>query len=481
MALPHPIDDRAPVRRLADTVLPTEHGTFRMTAYRDEAGQEHVVLSVGVEDETPEDREPLVRVHSECLTGDALGSRRCDCGEQLQEALRLISVDGRGALVYVRGHEGRGIGLGEKLRAYALQDTGVDTVDANLRLGHPADARTYDQSVAMLADLGIDAIRLLSSNPAKERALTELGLRVVARVPLVVPAHPENERYLSTKRERMGHDPADDDWAVLLDGRVPPRGELADRYGDLVTSGGPRVVAQLGQSMDGFIASRTGDAVFVTGEEDREHLHRLRALVDAVVVGGATAAADDSRLTVRAVPGPDPTRVVLDPRGVLPAEAALLTDGAAPTLWVVRPGAEVPEDLAAHVEVVRWEEDETAPEDATAPTEGAMEPAAVLSLLRERGLEKVLVEGGGRLVSSFVAAGVVDRLFLTTAPVLIGDGVPGLRVEGQDLLADALRPPARRWVLGEDVVTELDLSAEGAPQESVPQEGPAAGRGPAAG
>ena len=446
MTVPHLNGTARAVLRLADTLLPTEHGTFRMTAFRDGTGEEHVVLSVGIADDDPADAPPpLVRVHSECLTGDALGSRRCDCGEQLQQALRLIWAEGRGAVVYVRGHEGRGIGLGEKLRAYALQDTGVDTVDANLQLGHPADARTYDQSVEMLADLGVREVRLLSSNPAKEAALTELGLRVVGRQPLIVPSRPENEHYLSTKRTRMGHDEAlGDDWAQLLAGRVPVAGELAERYGAIVAAG-PVVVAQMGQSLDGFIATRTGDAEFVTGEADRQHLHRLRALVDAVVVGAGTAAADDPRLTVRAVPGPNPVRVVLDPRGILPAGSAVLTDGEAATLWVVGPEVRVPERLAGHVEVVRW------------PTGGAMAPDEVVALLAARGLGKVLVEGGGRLVSAWVGAGAVDRLWLTTAPVLIGDGVPGLRVEGTDVMAQALRPTARRWLLGDDVATEMVL------------------------
>lgn len=447
-----PLPDPTSVERLADTVLPTRHGTFRMTAYRDDVGLEHVVLSVGVSDGSPHvGRAPLVRVHSECLTGDALGSRRCDCGEQLQQALHLIMQDGYGALVYVGGHEGRGIGLVEKLRAYALQDTGLDTVDANLQLGHDADQRTYGQTAGMLQDLGITEIRLLSSNPAKQEALTELGVSVVSRQSLVVPRRPENAAYLRTKRERMGHDPESvGEWQTLLRREgVLTTGPLTERYADLVRPDGPQVLAQLGQSLDGFIASRTGDAVFVTGEEDREHLHRLRALVDAVVVGSATAAADDPQLTVRAVEGPNPVRVVLDPRGSLPADARVLTDGAAPTLWLVGGGADQPSGpVGDHVEVVPWGSD------------GAMEPADVLAVLRARGLERVLVEGGGRLVTAFVEAGLVDRLYLTTAPVLIGDGVPGLRLTGTDRLADALRPPVvRRWQAGEDMVTELDLAA----------------------
>lgn len=444
---------RTGVVRLADTTLPTPHGSFRLTAYRDLSGTEHVALSVGITDHDADGAPtPLVRLHSECLTGDAFGSHRCDCGEQLRHALQVIAGSGRGALLYLRGHEGRGIGLGEKLRAYALQDDGLDTVDANLALGHPADARSYDAAAAMLADLGIGSVRLLSSNPAKERALLELGVGVERRDSIIVTARPENARYLATKRERMGHDPpgAEDEWQALLAGGVPGTGPLSVRYGELVRPGGPMVIAQLGQSMDGFIASRTGDARFVTGPEDRVHLHRLRALVDAVVVGAATAAADDCRLTVRDVVGRHPVRVVLDPRGILPSRSAVLTDGEAPTLWVVGPGARPAPGpgLAPHVQLVSW------------PDEGPMDPDQVLALLARHGLHRLLVEGGGRLVSAFVEAGVVDRLFLTTAPVLIGDGVPGIRVGGQDRMADALRPPARRWTAGEDVVTELVLRTE---------------------
>jgi 3,4-dihydroxy 2-butanone 4-phosphate synthase/GTP cyclohydrolase II len=144
-------------------------------------------------------------VHSECLTGDVFGSRRCDCGPQLQASLRTIALAGRGVVIYMQGHEGRGIGLEAKLRAYALQDAGADTVDANLRLGFPADSRAYSAAAAVLRALGVDRCRLLTNNPAKCQSLTAHGIDVVERVPLLISPNPDNASYLRTKQERLGH------------------------------------------------------------------------------------------------------------------------------------------------------------------------------------------------------------------------------------------------------------------------------------
>jgi len=171
-----------------------------------------------------------VRVHSECLTGDVLGSRRCDCGPQLRAALRRVAAEGRGVVLYMRGHEGRGIGLLSKLQAYALQDRGADTVDANLALGLPADSRSYGTAARILADLGVSSVRLLTNNPAKQVGLEEHGLRVVQRVPLEVSPTPENLGYLLTKRDRMGHD--------ILTG-IDPEG-LPDGFPQRCTSTVPR-------------------------------------------------------------------------------------------------------------------------------------------------------------------------------------------------------------------------------------------------
>jgi len=192
------------VDRIAEAAIPTPFGVFRAVGYESRLdGTDHVALVRG---DLGDGEEVLVRVHSECLTGDVFGSRRCDCGPQLQASLERVAAEGRGVVLYVRGHEGRGIGLMHKLQAYQLQEAGHDTVDANTELGLPADARDYGTGAQILVDLGVRTMRLLTNNPDKRAGLEGYGLRIVERVPL--PAHPtpENLTYLRTKRDRMGHD-----------------------------------------------------------------------------------------------------------------------------------------------------------------------------------------------------------------------------------------------------------------------------------
>jgi len=193
----------APVERVATTRLPTVAGDFTAIGYRG--------------------ADVLVRLHSECLTGDALGSRRCDCGQQLRGAMETVVARGRGLVVYLRGHEGRGIGLLHKLQAYTLQDGGLDTVEANLELGLPADARDYAVGAWVLADLGVRSVHLMTNNPAKEQALATAGIDVASRVAVPVEVHADNRRYLATKRDRMGH------------ALAPDLGEVFDTAG----AGGP--------------------------------------------------------------------------------------------------------------------------------------------------------------------------------------------------------------------------------------------------
>ena len=191
------------VTRVAEARIPTVHGEFRAVGYDSLLdGIEHIALVCG---DIGDGEGLLVRVHSECLTGDVFGSLRCDCGPQLDAAMAAVAAEGRGVVLYVRGHEGRGIGLLHKLQAYQLQDDGHDTVDANLALGVPADARDYGTGAQILSDLGVRSMRLLTNNPDKRVGLEGYGLRVIDRVPLPISPNPENLQYLRTKRDRMGH------------------------------------------------------------------------------------------------------------------------------------------------------------------------------------------------------------------------------------------------------------------------------------
>ena len=191
------------VTRMGQAQVPTDWGNFTCTAFKSDVdGTEHLAFSLG----TVDDGQPvLVRVHSECLTGDVFSSRRCDCGPQLHSAMSLIAEEGRGIVVYLRGHEGRGIGIGHKIRAYSLQDGGFDTVDANTELGLPVDSREYGIGAQILADMGANQLRLITNNPAKYGGIEGYGLEIIERVAINPVTTKENLKYLQTKRDRMGH------------------------------------------------------------------------------------------------------------------------------------------------------------------------------------------------------------------------------------------------------------------------------------
>src|SRR4029077_14793134 len=258
----------------ADASLPTRWGDFRISVFRFE-GTEVVALSRG-ELEGPEP--VLVRLHSECLTGDVLGSLRCDCGDQLRSALAMIGAAERGVLLYL-DHEGRGIGLFDKVRAYGLQDGGLDTVDANVELGLPVDARDYSAAAAVLHELGIRSVRLITNNPAKILGLERHDLAVVERVPLETVPNDVNTSYLRTKASRMGH---------LLDGLPDPR--HVDPA--MIPAGRPLVAVAYAQTIARRIASRTADARWVSGARSLRRAHELRAAHAAVLVGIGTILAD---------------------------------------------------------------------------------------------------------------------------------------------------------------------------------------------
>ena len=199
---PPPAISLGTIERVAEAQLPTDCGEFRIIGYRSLISNEEFVALV--HGELRQDRPTLVRIHSQCLTGDVFGSRKCDCGQQLRASMELIEREGSGVIVYQQ-QEGRGIGILNKIRAYALQDGGADTIEANQKLGLEVDLRCYEQCGEILRDLGLTRVRLMSNNPEKIRGLEEMGFRVVERVSLLIPPTDEARKYLRTKKERMGH------------------------------------------------------------------------------------------------------------------------------------------------------------------------------------------------------------------------------------------------------------------------------------
>jgi GTP cyclohydrolase II len=427
--------------------LPTSFGVFDVRAFEDSCGHIYVAMVHG---DLGDGRDVLVRLHSECLTGDVLGSLRCDCGIQLRLAMRMIAAAPCGVLIYATGHEGRGIGLINKLRAYVAQDEGADTVDANVLLGLPVDSRDYTDAAAVLARLGVQTIRLLTNNPRKVAGLRAAGANVAEVVSLPTAPHHRNVGYLRTKAERMGHIrptlaadsavatglPAD---AMDLLGTVRPR---ADR---------PYVALKYAQSLDGRIATTTGDSKWISGEPERRVSHALRAACDAVLVGAGTAVRDDPELTVRLVSGASPTRVVLDSTLRVPSSAKLLGPEAA-TLIVTTERSD-PARRSALIE--RGVGVEVVSDDG-----GQVDLGAALRRLREQGIESVLVEGGARVITGLLAGGLVDRMIVAVAPLVLGSGTEA--VEGLDVtrVSDGIHLANRTIVpVGDDVLLAWDVVA----------------------
>jgi GTP cyclohydrolase II len=420
-------DSSADISR-ADASLPTRWGDFRISVFRFD-GTEVVALARGELDGA----EPvLVRLHSECLTGDVLGSLRCDCGDQLRASLAMIGAAERGVLLYL-DHEGRGIGLFNKVRAYGLQDGGLDTVDANVELGLPIDARDYSAAASVLQELGIQKVRLMTNNPAKILGLEMHGIDVVERVPLATIPNEINAPYLRAKASKMGH---------LLDGLPDPR----EMDAASIPTGRPLVTVHYAQTIDGRIASRTGDSRWVSGEGSLRLAHELRAAHDAVLVGIGTVLADDPKLTVRLVPGESPVRVVVDSQLRIPLDANVLNTSVART--IVATTALASDERAEAIrsrgaEVLRVKAD----------TDGHVDLTDLLARLREDGIRSVLVEGGRGMITAALRDHLVDRLTVCIAPKVIGEGIAAVGDLHIDRLCDAMTFERAGFTsLGGDVV-----------------------------
>jgi GTP cyclohydrolase II len=429
---------------VARLTIGTSAGEFDMRAFKCVSGFVYLALVKG---DVGDGRDVLTRVHSECLTGDALGSLRCDCGVQLRTSLRSIAAAGRGVLLYATGHEGRAIGLVEKLRAYMLQEDGLDTVDANRRLGLPADRRDYGDASACLRLLGIRSVRLMTNNPSKVVGLRQAGIAVEGVIPLATSPHLRNADYLATKERRLGHiDPAGS----------PPHdgiGEAVDVSALLgrveVPGTRPFVVLKYAQTLDGRIATRSGDSKWISGERERCISHALRAACDGVLVGVGTVITDDPQLTVRLVPGSTPLRIVLDSGLRLPPHAKIL-DEQAGTLLVTtrRSSVERRRELDGRGVGVRVVEDGPVGVDLV----------QALAVLRGDGVRSLLVEGGARVITSFLAARLVDRVVVGIAPTIVGAGTEAVGDLHVARIANGLRLINRSvYTSGDDLLVAADV------------------------
>ena len=433
-------------RQVATVALPTPYGDFAGHAYESETGFVHLALVRG---EVASGTAVLTRLHSECLTGDALGSLRCDCGIQLRSALRAIAAEGRGVLVYATGQEGRGIGLINKLRAYVEQDNGADTVDANLRLGLPVDLRDYSTAAAVLLDLGVRSVRLMTNNPAKVTGLEAAGVHVERVQPIPIASHTRNNGYLRTKQQRLGHHAA----TAPLNGWDEPVADVTELLGAILEHPDrPHVVLKYAQTLDGRIATASGDSKWISGEGERAISHALRAACDAVLVGVGTVVTDDPQLTVRMVAGASPVRVVLDSTLRTPPTAHVLDDDATTIIFATdQASPERREELQSRQVAVR-----------TVPTgPSGVDLEAVLKDLRVSGVRSLLVEGGARVITAMLAAGVADRLIVAVAPTIVGTGTEAVGDLGIATVASGLRLTNRSLhVLADDMLIAWDVAAE---------------------
>jgi 3,4-dihydroxy 2-butanone 4-phosphate synthase/GTP cyclohydrolase II len=429
--------------------VPTPEGEFQLALYMsNQDDKEHLVLIIG---DVGTCQDVLVRIHSECFTGDVLGSLRCDCGTQLHHAMQLIAEEGTGILIYLR-QEGRGIGMLDKLRAYNLQDMGYDTVDANLMLGHRADERDYTMAALILRDLGVLSVRLLTNNPLKIESLQALGISVTARVPLPPHITTHNATYLRTKVQRMRH-------LLHLDSGYDVEGDHRHSFDTLVVraaehrqrTGRPFVTLTYAQSLDGSIAADAGQPLSLSGHQSLMLTHRLRAAHDAILVGIGTVVADNPLLNVRLVEGKDPQPVIVDSQLRFPLEANLLRHHPL-SPWIAT-GEQADRERqrrleAAGARVLRL----------PCRPDGRVDLEALLERLGNCGINSLMVEGGARIITSFLARQLVDHLVLTVVPRLVG-GVHAVGSLGQ---FEPARFPGLRNVghqrLGEDLVLWGDLA-----------------------
>lgn len=408
------------IHELVSARLPNRYGSFVIHCYGSTADdKQHLALVKG---DVAGHADVLVRVHSECLTGDVFGSTRCDCGEQLELALRAIGQAERGVLLYLR-QEGRGIGLVQKLRAYNLQDEGLDTVEANLRLGHQADERDYHVAARILKDLGVRSVRLMTNNPRKLDDLLRYGIPVSARVPIQAPSHPENVRYLRAKVEKMAH-------LLSLEGgnRFPPDFDfLEPLFASLAAahshpSGRPFVTLAYTQSLDGVIVEK-GNRKDSSAAESSELGRTLRAHHDALLTNvDFLVGAGERRLVPSSWFEEEVQLVVLDSHLRFPWQAYRLGRNRAPLV--------VTSETVPQSALLALEAHEVRVLTVAAEADGEASLAAMLDGLGRLGLRTLLVQGSAGFVSRFLRSGLTDYGVITVAPHWLAGGPIGRGIRG---------------------------------------------------
>jgi 3,4-dihydroxy 2-butanone 4-phosphate synthase/GTP cyclohydrolase II len=433
------------LREAARVQLPTVAGEFDTRAFKCGSGYVYLALIKG---DLGDGRSVLTRVHSECLTGDALGSLRCDCGAQLDLGMRALVAEGRGVLIYATGHEGRGIGLLDKLRAYMEQEAGADTVDANLRLGLAPDSRRYDDAAAVLKAIGVRSVRLSTNNPRKVEGLQAAGVTVEQSFRCPLPASAQSAiptHQAGPVRAREPHRRSAVSRVCRAIGRYwQSAGQRQPRTDTRSWCCTPK------RSTAGRPAA--GDSERISGEAENRISHALRAACDAVLVGVGTVLSDDPQLTVRAIPGPSPARVILDSRLRSPVNAAVFRPDA-PTYVMTTARASHPRKrlaLAARHVAVR----------DIRPGPAGLDIRAVLQQLHAEGIRSIIVEGGARVITSMLAAGVAHRVIVSISPRILGRGTDAVGELHKKRITDALQLDSHSvHLVGGTIIVAADIAA----------------------
>lgn len=390
--------------------IPVSGGEFYVYLYHDFDDKEHLALVMG---DVRGKQNVLVRIHSECLTGEVFDSQRCDCGEQLRQSIQMISDDSVGIIIYLR-QEGRGIGLAKKLQAYNLQDKGYDTIDANIALGHKPDERDFKIAASILKDLGVKSIKLISNNPGKFKPLINSGIVISSRIPILPRLTSENASYIRTKISRMNHKIDFDNLSSSSPEREMILRQVVRKIKNHRNRNRPFITLSYAQSLDGCISKDKNKRMLLSDEESMILTHQIRSIHDAILVGIGTVITDDPQLTVRKIQGKNPRPIILDTNLKFPLNAKLLNKTNSP--WIITgtnsdvTKQKILEDLGAKV--------------FRLPVKNSnIDLQRLLLKLDKENIKSIMVEGGAEVISSFILTKLADFVVSTVTPTIIGRGI----------------------------------------------------------